>query len=124
MATVNDVFHIPHHGSYPSDGFRWRRVCDFYDLREGSRYEMDDAVVQILLGFIRRVWPEATEASVRRYGNKEFTIVAHRVPLGEYLFLYRHDFSWMIGAVDAAEYKKYKSTRHYYADLPEELPQC
>ena len=122
MAEMTAVFTLPYSGSYPSDNFRWRRVCEFYD-QTGPVYRVDPAVIQILLGFVQRLYPEATEESLLQYENKYFTIVGER-DFGEYMFIYRHDFKWMIGAVTVNDYEKSARGKYYYTAPPEDLPRC
>jgi hypothetical protein len=123
---MTDVFKIPHSGSYPSDFFRWRSICEFYD-KPGPGYQVEPFVIQILLGFVCRLYPEATEESLMKYENKCFTIVAETSTSEEYVFVYRHDSRWVIGAVDVHDYELTRSlssmTTLPYA-LHEELPRC
>ena len=116
------AFRIPYSGSYPGDNFTWKRTCEFYD-QPGHGYKVDPAVIQILLGFVQRLYPEATEESILRYENKYFTIVAER-DFGEYMFIYRHDSKWMIGAVTVHDYEKSSRGKHYYTAPPTDLPRC
>jgi hypothetical protein len=116
------VFKIPYSGSYPSDNFTWKRVCEFYD-QPGPGYRVDPTVIQILLGFVQRVYPEANDESILKYENKYFTVIGER-DFGEYMFIYRHDSKWMIGAVTVNDYEKAARGKYYYTAPPEDLPRC
>lgn len=124
MAEMTTVFKIPYSGSYPSDNFTWKRTCEFYDQLTCDRsYSVDPAVIQILLGFVQRLYPEATDESLLKYENKYFTIIGER-DCGEYMFIYRHDFKWMIGAVRMHDYEQSVKGKYYYTAPPKYLPRC
>ena len=120
--TVNDVFKIPHHGSYPSDFCQWKQLMAFSDTRPYGAV-VADAVAQIILGLVRRIYPDATEESIWKYGNKNFTIVG-RTYFQNYVIVYYHDYTWYIGEMPAAVYDKWAADKPYYAAVPDDLPQC
>ena len=125
--TVEEVFKIPRHGSYPSDFCQWNRLLSFSDARPYG-VTVAPAVVQIILGLIRRVYPEATEQSLWRYGNKNFTIVGLTYLRSHYVIVYYHDYTWTVGTMSVEAYDKWREDRAYftscYASVPEDLPQC
>ena len=120
--SATEVFHIPKNGSYPSDICQWRVLLSFSDTSPCSAPVPAD-VVQIILALVRRLYPEATEESIWKYGNKNFTIVG-RSYYQDYVIVYLHDYTWMVGRMPAAAYDKWIENKPYYAAVPEELPQC
>jgi hypothetical protein len=127
MTTETEVFEIPRHGSYPSDICQWGALLSFSDARPEDAAVAPE-VAQIILGFIRRVYPEATEQSLWRYGNKNFTIVGTMYFQKHYVIVYYHDYTWFVGTMPVEEYNKWREERSYftscYAAVPENLPQC
>jgi hypothetical protein len=119
---TNAVFKIPRHGSYPSDICQWTRLMSFSDTPPYGHATAPD-VVQIILGLVRRVYPDATKESVWKYGNKDFTIVG-RTYFHNYVIVYFHDYTWCLGDMPAEAYDKWAADKGYYAAVPDDLPQC
>ena len=121
MTLVDEPFKLPRHGAYPSDMGECTWVLTFPD--SGKKWEpIAPETLQILLGFVQKVYPEAIASSIFNYLNKSFTVVGERA-FGEYLILYRHDFNWVLAAVKMSDYARWVADKPYYAALPEKLPQ-
>jgi hypothetical protein len=117
---IDEIYKLPRHGSYPSDMGQCTWILTFPDT--GKSWEpIAPETLQILLGFVRKVYPEATASSIFNYPNKCFTVVGVR-DFGGLLVLYRHDFNWVLASVTASDYEKWVADKPYYAQLPEELP--
>lgn len=120
--TTTEVFKIPHHGSYPQDFCQLAPRLTFDDPRPYGG-TCSPTVAQIILGLINRVYPDATEASVQKYGNKNFTIVGYTYP-GDYIVVYLHDYVWTVARMARDAYDDWIENKPYYAAVPEELPRC
>jgi hypothetical protein len=117
---VHEDFKLPRHGSYPSDMGQVTWVLQFPDTRKDWA-PLAEETLQILLGFLRKVYPETAATTLYNYPNKCFTVVGERA-FGQLLILYRHDFTWVLAAVNWNDYQKWVEDKPYYAALPDELP--
>lgn len=113
MTTAADLdYRVPVHGSYIND-MTWscpagqdmgiRTIASFLvDLPPeypGASRIRDPNVMQIILGFLRRAYPNATEKTVWQYGNKDYTAVAYNHFPDEFLFVTLLDDWWRLIAV-------------------------
>jgi predicted Mrr-cat superfamily restriction endonuclease len=116
------VVEIPTHGSYPQDFFRLTTLLAFEPPRAPAASDLD-AVRQVILGLIRRVYPAATEEAVAQYANKAYTIVG-RTSAQDYVIVYLRDHTWVVASLVVATYDQWRAKNPHYALPPERLPQC
>jgi hypothetical protein len=120
--TMLSFYKIPHHGSYPSEFVQLRSLMSFSDTRSYGATAAAP-VVQIILGLVRRAYPEATEESVYNYPNKCFTIVG-RTYRHDYLIVFFHDYTWEVARMSSQVYDDWVQNKPYYTAVPDDLPQC
>jgi hypothetical protein len=106
---------VPYHGSYPED-IGYRTVLRLEDEEDSNASE------DVILGMVRRRYPEATMKDIADYMNKCYTCVGwtHRTGEAEVVAVYRHDFSWNVIAMSASQVQPRVRSK---ADL-EGMPEC
>ncbi len=121
--STTEVYKVPHHGSYPTDFCQLSTLMSFSDTRPYGATAAPE-VVQVILGLVRRAYPAATEESIYRYGNKNFTIVG-RTYYQDYLIVFFHDYTWEVARMPADVYDAWVQDKPYYTCVAhDDLPQC